>query len=314
VADILNSISREITALAVGDDDNLRGAGIGSVAVLCVVSLMVFPVILLFLIYHACNPTNPELPAVCRRFIIALVQSFAAGLYFYGDNINYIMQRYSDALGCGDQCVTNNRIAAVISLGIALIMFQLFPLALSKFYHIVEWEDKRSTWYSSLDMITVYVKVDIVYTAIAVMTQTDAFCSHTDLTLSASFIIICILVGLAIMIIDCLYSIKETSGGNDPTANKVCLIGACVPLAFGFILYMLADNEQPMDCGLNCDTFAANQTMNDLDCDARTNSGLRLGFMLVTLIIVVVGALLFTIAVLSKDDETDGKRDKSGAV
>jgi hypothetical protein len=39
-----------------------------------------------------------------------------------------------------------------------------------------------------------------------------------------------------------------------------------MPLAFGFILYMLADNEQPMDCGFDCDTFAANQTINDLDC------------------------------------------------
>jgi hypothetical protein len=157
-------------------------------------------------------------------------------------------------------------------------------------------------------MITVYIKVDIVFKAIAVMTQTDAFCSHTDLALSASFITICILVGLAIMIIDCLYAISKTDAWY--------LIGACVPLAFGFILYMLADNEQPMDCGFDCDTFAANQTINDLDCDIQTNSGLRLGFMLVTLgIVVVVGLLLFCKAVFSgDDDETDGEKGNSKVI
>lgn len=240
-----------------------------------------------------------------------MVLSFAAALYIYGDNINYIMQRYGEELGCGEQCVTNNRIAAVISLGTALIILELFPPAIHKFIKIVEWEDTRSTWYSSLDMITIILRVDVLYTAVAIFAQTDEFCGHTDKALSASFITLCIIVGLSIMVINCVYSMKKVK--NDDNA-VFYMVGTCVPLAFSLIMFMLADNEQPIDCAFICDSFAANQTLNDLSCNIQGTSGLRLGFMLVTFtIIVVVGFVLFCKGILSEDndDENDGPNKRA---
>jgi hypothetical protein len=292
VTDILNSILREIVALAGSDNGNQQAAGIGSIAVLCVISLLVFPALTLIL-YASKKESNETLGI---RITIALVQLFAACFYFYGDNINYIMRRYGDKLGCDDQCVTNNRIAAVIALGIGVIMLHLFPPVVLKSFNMVKWEDHRSSWYSSLDVIAVYMNINVIYTAFAIMTQTDTFCSHTDLAFSTSGIVICILAGLAIMIIECLCSICNKA---DPK-----FIGACVPLAIGFILYLLADNEQPMDCAFDCDAFAANQS-----CDARTNSGLRLGFMLATLIIVVV--VVGLLSVHHNYDETDRKQNNT---
>ena len=55
------------------------------------------------------------------------IQTLGAILYFYGDNIGYIMQNYSEELGCGDQCILNNQIAAIMSLGLALIILHFFP-------------------------------------------------------------------------------------------------------------------------------------------------------------------------------------------
>jgi hypothetical protein len=90
------------------------------------------------------------------------------------------------------------------------------------------------------------------------------------------------------MFIDWLYTLKEIKADKYVT---------------GGIWYMLADNEQPMDCGFDCDTFTANQTINDLDCvsdcDIQRKSGL--GFMLVTLVIVVIAGLLLFCEVETTD-------------
>ena len=71
-------------------------------------------------------------------------------------------------------------------------------------------------------------------------------------------------------------------------------------------MYMLVDNDQPLGCAFDCDTFAANQTIYDMRCNVGANGGLRLGFTLMTLLIVVIlGLVLFCTAVCSDDADTD---------
>lgn len=286
LADILNSIVRE--GIAVKHVDQ-RNAGIASMVTLtiCLLFFLIASLIRVGILFC--------LDSLAKIFP-ALVQSLAAILYFYGDNINYIMQRYGDAIGCGDQCVTNNRIASVVALGVALLILQLVPSVLRK---IADWTDDESVWYSTLDMIAVILKIDILYTAVVTMTKTDEFCGYIDETLSITFIIICTLVGIFAMVIHCRFSMKKVAD-----QYKIVIVGSCVALAFSFILFLLADNEQPIDCAFDCDTFAANQTVNAITCNKRGNDGLRLGFMLVPFIMVfIIGSGLFFAICLDNNDE-----------
>lgn len=128
LADMLNTIFREVTALATRSNESQRNAAIGSVVLLTIIGLVIFPVanIVLFLVYLCSKDGCPDkCITLCRRVIITVVQTLGAMLYIYGDNIGYVLQNYSEELGCGEQCVTNNRIGAVITLGLALMILQL---------------------------------------------------------------------------------------------------------------------------------------------------------------------------------------------
>ena len=80
------------------------------------------------------------------------MQSFGAALFYYGDNINDIMESYGEDLGCKEDCLRNNRIAAIITLGGAFIILQFGPQIL---VCIRENEHQETIWYSALDMIVI---------------------------------------------------------------------------------------------------------------------------------------------------------------
>ena len=251
---------------------------------------------------------------LCRRIIIAVVQTLGAMFYFYGDNIGYIMQNYSEELGCGDQCVINNRIAATVTLGLALLILQLFPVTFKQLDVIINdkysyWNDETSKWKYGLDMVTVIVKVDIVYTAVAIMTQTDEFCGHIDRALSGTFIALCMAVGVAFMFVNFGYSVTKI----DEDSEWFILVPSLILLIPSVCMYLLADNQQPLDCGFNCDTFAANQTLNEISCNAQVNSGVRLLFMLLCLgFVAPLGFAWICTGIWGKksEDEVDKPDDK----
>ena len=296
-----------------------RSAAIGNIAMLCLLSGLVFPVVNVVFFIMVCvkdrnRPTrivngqkiddSPKCLGIFRRIIITVTQTVGAMLYLYGDNIGYIFQNYSEELGCGEQCLINNRIAAVLTLGLALMILHLFPAALKQVDHIIiekgdtDWNDKTSAWYNGLDMIATIVKIDIVYTTIAILTQTEEFCGHTDRALSIAFIIFIMIIGLVVIIINGLYAWVVI----DDDDSVILLVVSAILLVPCMVLYLLADNAQPLDCEFGCDTFAANQTMNDISCDVLTNSGVRLGLMILTFIVVGVFALLWIIIGLCSDN------------
>ncbi len=59
----------------------------------------------------------------------------------------------------------------------------------------------------------------------------------------------------------------------------------CLPI------FLLIDNPQPLDCAFRCDSFAMNQTLQEIECDQRSGSGVRLG--LSSVVLVVVSTLSF---------------------
>ena len=135
-ADILFTLSREIIILATLDEENQRSAGIATVVMFVfspALFLGVFSAHYMFCIIK-CSIKSHGSKKI--KIIFVLVQIVATLLYFYGDNINFIVRTYGDELGCGDQCVENNRIAAVVTSGLALLMFYVLPPVLKTLFKI----------------------------------------------------------------------------------------------------------------------------------------------------------------------------------
>ena len=291
---MLNTICREIVILSGGG----RGAAIAAV-VLFVVVLLFFGSLATIQSIVLCYKNEKHLTF---NLVVLIIQIVGALLYFYGDNFIYILNRYASDLGCGPQCVNANRIISVISLGCTLVIYHLLPPCLDKIAK--HWKLKSTDhWYTASNIITTIVKVDALFTVVAIMAQTSEFCSSADLGISAAFFVVSIVVGWALMGVYAAISYLIL----DEHANHSWLVPVVtVPLAICLPLYLLADNEQPLDCGFNCDTFAANVTQNELTCDVTTNSAIRLTFTLVAFIAVLsISILLFFFREDTKADEID---------
>ena len=59
-------------------------------------------------------------------------------------------------------------------------------------------------WYTALDLITMFIKINTVYSAIVGMTQSTDFCSSTEVAASSVFLSNCVLLGIASELIDAL--------------------------------------------------------------------------------------------------------------
>ena len=119
----------------------------------------------------------------CFKVAALLSEALGATLYFYGDNINYIFYKYGDVVGCGQQCVENNRIAAIITLGLSQMFYHFFPPCLHKVASRFKMGESTQ-WYSASSMFTTILKVDALFTVVAIMAQTTDFCGKTDLSIS----------------------------------------------------------------------------------------------------------------------------------
>lgn len=231
------------------------------------------------------------------KIILLAVETLGAVLNFYGDNISFILQHYGGEkeLKCDQQCVENVRISAVITLGLALIC-HLFTPGLRRLTKILEYKTKIKGAHSAFDMITVFAKVDTVFTAVVIMAQTDDFCSTTEKAISRGFLTLCVLVGVGLMCFYCFLSMIKFYRDADGFKGKCSyLVVLLVLLIICFPIYLLADNFQPLDCDWGCDSFVTNGTLGALGCDAVGISRLRLGFSTATFLVV---ALIFTPTIL----------------
>ena len=288
LADIANTILREATSIAAemltaaSPDATMvhkRNAGLATASFYGVIALMlIITSIILMVIYR-------------KPFKIALLlaQTLAALLYFYGDNINYLTQNYGEELGCGSTCRENNRIAAVILLGLALLIYFFLPQVIGELAEMCKWKSEHTGWYHALNMISVIIKIDALYTAIAIKPPTDEFCGKTDLSLSIAFIILSSIAGVTGVVVYGISTCKLYDFKNENKARSIVGI-AVVMLFVCTIIYILADNHQPLGCAFGCDSQAANYTVNN--CNVIGNSGTRLGLMLFTLLIAVSAGVL----------------------
>ncbi len=285
---MLRTIISEIISLST-DGGQGRTAAIATITTFVLIVILVFgTLVIINLVYICCK--NKQ---VKTKTALLVAETIGALFYFYGDNISSIINQYGEELGCGSRCRENNRIAATICLGIALLFYQLIPPCLHKLEKVIEGSDSSSKkWYSASDMMVTIVKIDALYTVVAVMAQTEDFCSPSDLSISVSFLLISFIAGIILLVVYCIiYSLTLSDDKNAEDYFWVPWV-AFILLAICFPMYVLADNAQPLDCAFGCDTFATNQTINDISCKQVGNSALRLGFTLVTFIIMPLLSLV----------------------
>ena len=117
LTDTLNSFIREAISFSGNNHTN------------AIITVVFFALVLLFVFGPSCSGYIIHLfyKENYKQAIIALVEVIGALLYYYGDNIGYIISRYSEVLGCHEDCRYNNRVAATVTLGLSLVLFQLIP-------------------------------------------------------------------------------------------------------------------------------------------------------------------------------------------
>lgn len=140
--------------------------------------LCVCPVI--YIIYKIIKSKDRIVYKLC----LILLQLLGTLLYAYGDNIGYILGSYGEELGCDSSCIRHNNIAATLALGIAILTFSIIPPAFRKVAKVIGHKGKEKRWSSTLDMMSSIIRIDILYTAVAIMTQTDEFCGIIDTRIS----------------------------------------------------------------------------------------------------------------------------------
>ena len=170
---------------------------------------------------------------------------------------------------------------------------------------------EETRWFYALEMLITIIKIDTLYTAVAITTQTDGFCSSIDEGLSIGFFVISCLLGAVHMIANGKYSHIDLQGKS----CRIYSIGVLVLAMVCLPLYLLADNHQPLDCFFGCDTFATDLTMNRLSfnstlgcyttsntapnnqaCNQIGNSITRLLFMITVLLLILIVLVEFIIS------------------
>jgi len=194
-----------------------------------------------------------------------------------------------------------NKIAAVVLLGIALLIFHILPMLLGRLDKAIHnEEDDKARWSYAVDMIAMLLRVDIVFTVIAILTQSSNYCSLTDRSLGWSMFGICSIFGIAAIIMSAIYTYEKLNDANKlkfkEELTAVSFVGVVFFASLALLLYLLANNEQPLDCVWGCDSFASNSSRMDaankgISCSERSNSGLRFGFMTTSFASIVIALL-----------------------
>ena len=241
---------------------------------------------------------------------ILIIDVVATGFYFYGDNINFVVLNYGGDIGCGFECIRNNRIFSVLCLGIALITRHLVIHVFKDSSILCDCSETANTkepvtkatmiWIHVLKMFSDIHKMDTLYTAVSLAAQSAEFCSYTDVNLAWSLYGICCFAGMLSLIIRGMMALNSSAHCDYSEAHVISIV-ICVILCITLPLYLLTDNEQPFDCAFGCDPFATATNATGIipphvgdNCKLKADFGTRFALMVivVTLLMIAVGLFL----------------------
>ena len=300
LADMLSTLVQNIILLARGDQTASFIAAFsmfGVIAVLFFGSLAVAH--FLYLCFLRRNRIN---------FITSIIQTVGALFYFYGNNINDLINNYGSNVGCTGTCAENSRIISSFALGIALTIINVVPLITKGVLELLKLKQESTSlvvkkipdWFAAIDMITMFVKINAVYSVVVSMVQSEGFCNTTDIATSTTLLLFCIIVGIFAEVVYFLNA-RATNKNNSKLYTGLISF-TFVSMLFCFPLYLLADNRQPLDCAFGCDTFifnqplnivSSNQTLNVPSCNILGNEAVRVGFAAVSLIFIGTIPIIF---------------------
>ncbi len=117
-------------------------------------------------------------------------------------------------------------------------------------------------------MITVILKVDVLYSSILALSNTSDKCSDTSFGLSISFLLLCILLGWLYMFIRIGVSYKDKNPAiKYKKLTEVfffCVVCMCYPI------HIIMNNSLPIDCGFGCSEVVENMRVSTPNCNATT--------------------------------------------
>ena len=290
----MDKIIRGIIELNAVDFD---GAGIASLVYFTVLCLLIMLAPLTSLCCVKC-----DIWRVCSLIFQLLV----ASLYYFGDNIDYFAWRYGEAFECDLGCQQSLVVVKQVFLGVAVLFIHTIPFL----DHEPHLDEKRSVRYV-LNIVNVLVKVDMIYSIVTttiILPGSD--CSIIE-TLSFALFSLATVIGWAGILRQTIQGATSIYEDDATSILKTRSTWIGVPLLLVSLpLFLLADNQQPLQCGLlnttiiPQDTGRGNRTVDmdsrgnrtvDMDSnDAKTLSELRLGFTsttacLVLFVVVIVG-------------------------
>ena len=196
IANLINTIINEIIGLAVQNGRDRKSAAIASVVAFVFVTAIIFGglfiINLIYILVH--NRKKNE----TIKMLLLVGQAIGALCYFYGDNVAQIFIDYGPELNCGPDCISNNNIAATISSGCALLLFIEYPTCLHRIAKLRGLKETKTGWFSASGMIALFIKLDALFNTVVIATSDiDDFCNEVDIAINVSFLIICVLTGIA---------------------------------------------------------------------------------------------------------------------
>lgn len=291
-----NTIFREL--ILVSGSNESKG---GAIAALVFYVLIFFILLILLTVAFVYELMQRESPKVFKSALYCV----GAAVYYYGDNIDYVMYQYGEVLGCYQGCYNNIKTSALIFLGASLTCYHLFPPLVKKFIKLIKENDddddnddnqNKNTIKNFADIMAVIPKVDVMFTAVMIATQTNQ-CDKAGLTFSSSFITVSIVLGIFLIICHCICAFHDK--------YFVFLIVLSCVLALVFPFYMLADNVQPFNCAFGCNYLATNVTAEFEGCNAKLNSGIRFFLMTFVFLVIIFVSVPFLMYVCCRNDDDD---------
>ena len=239
------------------------------------------------------------------RISVFLPPLLVASLYYFGDNIDYFAWRYGEAFECDENCLQKLVVVKQVFLGVAILFIHTIPFL----DHEPRLDEKGNVYYVRkrgflyvLNIVNVLVKVDMIYSIITTtIILPGGDCSVIE-TLSFTFFSLATVIGWAGILWQTIQGACVIYKRDDAIAIfKTCStwIGVAL-LLVSLPLFLLADNQQPLQCGLLNTTIIppdagrGNRTVDMDSNDAKTLSELRLGFTSTAFVSVIIFVLFVT--------------------
>lgn len=265
--DLINLIIRNTTILGLAYTKNTYGAAIAAWVFYAVFGVALMGLAIGTFVYTLCvglkdigtDPNDGDLKEkLCLRMFSVTLNSIAAFCYYYGSNINDLVELYGEEVGCsgksGNTCINNNKAAAAVFLAIALLLFFVTPEIIQRFKNISD-ETWTNWWYIILDISTVIIKLNTVYSEVRIITDTDEPCSLRDTSLNSFLIAFTVLIGVGYFFFYFYYTIGTVKYSS--TECIVCkwlgyILSVIVSSTCCLLMFSLTNNILPLGCGFKC--------------------------------------------------------------